>query len=93
MWVTASEDDTVRIKKLITLLDKETPRGKGKIRVYYLEYATAEELAKVLQELPRVRVLPLKAKQPPRLSRKKSKSRRIKRRTASLLWRIQTIIW
>ncbi len=48
----ASEDDTVRIKKLIAMLDKEVPRGKEKIRVYYLENATAEELAKVLQELP-----------------------------------------
>ena len=48
----ASEDDTVRIKKLIEMLDKEVPRGKEKIRVYYLENATAEELAKVLQELP-----------------------------------------
>lgn len=60
--VTASEDDTVRIKKLITLLDKETPRGKGKIRVYYLEYATAEELAKVLQELPKSQSSPSEGK-------------------------------
>jgi general secretion pathway protein D len=50
--VLASEDDTTRIRRLIMLLDKETPRGKEKIRVYYLENATAEELAKVLQELP-----------------------------------------
>ncbi len=48
----ASKDDAVRIKKLIAMLDKEVPRGKEKIRVYYLENATAEELAKVLQELP-----------------------------------------
>ncbi|UCH21755.1 MAG: type II secretion system secretin GspD [Deltaproteobacteria bacterium] len=48
----ASEDDTFRIKQLIRMLDKETPRGKEKIRVYYLENATAEELAKVLSELP-----------------------------------------
>jgi general secretion pathway protein D len=50
--VLASEDDTVRIRRLILLLDRETPRGKEKIRVYYLENATAEDLAKVLQELP-----------------------------------------
>lgn len=49
----ASENDTERIKKLVEILDKETPRGKGKIRVYYLENATAEELAKVLQEVPK----------------------------------------
>jgi len=48
----ASEVDTLRIKQLIAMIDKETPRGKGKINVYYCENATAEELAKVLQELP-----------------------------------------
>ena len=48
----ASEDDTIRIKKLISLLDREAPRGKGKIRVYYLEHATAEEMADVLKNLP-----------------------------------------
>jgi general secretion pathway protein D len=34
------------------MIDKETPRGKGKIHVYYCENATAEELAKVLQDVP-----------------------------------------
>ncbi len=48
----ASEDDTLRIKQLIALLDRESPRGKGKIRVYYLEHATAEEMADVLKNLP-----------------------------------------
>jgi len=48
----ASEIDTQRIKRLIALVDVETPRGKGKIQVYYCKHATAEELAKVLQELP-----------------------------------------
>jgi general secretion pathway protein D len=50
--VLASEVDTLRIKQLIAMIDRETPRGKGKINVYYCENATAEELAKVLQELP-----------------------------------------
>jgi len=50
--VLASEVATTRIKRLIRLLDRETPRGKEKIRVYYLENANAEDLAKVLQELP-----------------------------------------
>ncbi len=45
----ASEVDGLRVKSLISMLDKQTPKDKGKIRVYYLEYATAEELAKVLQ--------------------------------------------
>lgn len=50
--VFASEDNTKRISALIQMLDKEVPRGKENIRVYYLEHATAEELVKVLQELP-----------------------------------------
>ncbi len=50
--VLANEVETLRVKQLISMIDKETPRGKGKINVYYLENATAEELAKVLQELP-----------------------------------------
>lgn len=33
-------------------LDKEVPKGEEKIRVYYLEHATAEDLAAVLQEIP-----------------------------------------
>ena len=48
----ASENETLRIKKLVKMLDKETPRGKEKIHVFYLENATAEDLAKVLQTLP-----------------------------------------
>ena len=52
MVLLASEDDTVKIKRLIKLLDKEMPRGKEKIHVYYLENATAEDMAKVLQALP-----------------------------------------
>jgi general secretion pathway protein D len=49
--ILGSEDDIARIKALIQMLDKETPRGKGKVHVLYLENATAEDLAKVLQEL------------------------------------------
>jgi general secretion pathway protein D len=48
----ANELDTLRVKQLIAMIDKETPRGKGKIHVYYLENANAEELAKVLAEVP-----------------------------------------
>lgn len=47
-----SEVDSLRIKRLIAMIDKETPRGKGGIHVYYCKHATAEELAKVLQDLP-----------------------------------------
>jgi len=48
----ASEVDTLRVKDLIKMIDRETPRGKGKIHVYYCEHATAEDLAKVLSEIP-----------------------------------------
>jgi general secretion pathway protein D len=47
----ANDGETERIKDLIALIDKETPRGSEKIRVYYLENANAEELATSLQSL------------------------------------------
>jgi len=47
----ATEDDTLRMKSLITMLDKEVPPGEDKIRVYYLKNATAEDMAKVLESL------------------------------------------
>jgi general secretion pathway protein D len=50
--VLASEVDTLRVKQLIDMIDRATPRGKGKIHVYYCEHATAEDLAKVLSEIP-----------------------------------------
>lgn len=49
----ASEDHTNRIRKLIENLDQETPKGKEKIHVYYLEYAAAEEIVAVLKDLPK----------------------------------------
>lgn len=48
----ASENDTVRIKELIKLLDKEIPKGEAKVRVYRLQNADAEELTKVLMNIP-----------------------------------------
>ena len=48
----ATEYDTLRVKQLIELLDKEIPRGGGDIHVYYLQNANAEDLAKVLTALP-----------------------------------------
>jgi general secretion pathway protein D len=50
--ILASDGDTLRIRNLIALIDKETPRGRGRINVYYCEHASAEDLAKVLQEIP-----------------------------------------
>ncbi|MGD8703860.1 MAG: type II secretion system secretin GspD, partial [Desulfosarcina sp.] len=49
----ASEDATNRIRHLIEILDKETPKGKERIHVYYLEYAAAEEIVTVLKDLPK----------------------------------------
>jgi len=49
--IVASEDDTDKIRELVQRLDTEIPRGKEKIHVYYLEHATAEELAETLQSL------------------------------------------
>ena len=49
----SSETDAIRIKELVAMLDKETPRGKGNINVYYLENATAEDVAAVLQDIPK----------------------------------------
>ena len=66
----ASEVDSLRIKKLIAMIDKETPRGKGGIHVYYCKHATAEELAKVLQEVPTQQAGASKGKQPPVVSGK-----------------------
>ncbi|MGB5685277.1 MAG: type II secretion system secretin GspD [Candidatus Electrothrix sp.] len=46
---------TAEIKKLRSLLeqlDTEAPKGGGKIHVYYLQHANAEELVKVLTSLP-----------------------------------------
>jgi len=50
--ILATENDTVRIRALLNLMDKEIPRGAGAIRVYYLQNAKAEDLVKVLTGLP-----------------------------------------
>lgn len=50
--VLASKVNVRKISKLITRLDVEVPKGTGKIKVYYLQHANAEELAKVLTNLP-----------------------------------------
>lgn len=57
----ASEGDTDNIRKLIKSLDKETPKGQGKINVYYLEHANAEDLAKVLLDIPKKQTTDKKA--------------------------------
>jgi general secretion pathway protein D len=47
----ANADDTATLKKVIHDLDVPAPRGKGKINVYYLKNADAEEMAKVLTDI------------------------------------------
>jgi general secretion pathway protein D len=47
----ATVDDTIDMKKVIGDLDIPAPKGKGKINVYYLRNADAEEIAKVLTEI------------------------------------------
>ena len=51
--VMAGVEHTQKIKNLIQELDKETPKGNKKMRVCYLENAKAEDLVKVLQDMPR----------------------------------------
>ncbi len=48
----ASKGETQKVRQLIELLDQEVPKGEEKIRVYYLEHASAENLVKVLLEIP-----------------------------------------
>ncbi len=41
-----------KVRDLLKQLDVEMPRGEGRIHVYYLQHANAEELVKVLTNLP-----------------------------------------
>jgi general secretion pathway protein D len=50
--ILAAENNMTRIRELLKLMDKEIPRGAGTIRVYYLQNAKAEDLAKVITGLP-----------------------------------------
>ena len=47
----ANAEDTATIKNVIHDLDVPAPKGKGKINVYYLKNADAEEMAKVLTDI------------------------------------------
>jgi general secretion pathway protein D len=50
--ILASEGDTLKVRELIAVLDKKTPKGKETIHVYYVENAIAEDLAGVLEAIP-----------------------------------------
>ncbi len=49
----ANEGFTQRIRQLITLLDRDIPRGESNMNVYRLQNANAEDLAKILMNLPK----------------------------------------
>ncbi|MEE4365131.1 MAG: type II secretion system secretin GspD [Desulfotignum sp.] len=50
--ILANEVETTRVEELVALLDQQVPKGEERIRVYYLEHASADTLVKVLQEIP-----------------------------------------
>ncbi len=50
--VFAPRSQIQKIRDLMQKLDTEAPKGGGKIHVYYLQHANAEELVKVLTTLP-----------------------------------------
>jgi general secretion pathway protein D len=50
--VLAAPPDVSGIEELIKKLDIPTPSGKEDIHVFYLQYANAEDMAKVLTEIP-----------------------------------------
>ena len=50
--VIANNSEMGKIKSLIATLDTEVERAEGNIQVYYLQNATAVDLAKVLNDLP-----------------------------------------
>jgi len=50
--ILAEPADAARVQRLVSKLDTEAERGEGNIHVFYLQNATASELAKVLNALP-----------------------------------------
>jgi len=49
----ASQQATVHVKKLISLMDKEVPRSGAILHVYRLQNGNAEDLVKVLMNIPK----------------------------------------
>ena len=50
--VFASKASVARVRNLVQQLDTDVPRKEGNLRVLYLQHANAEELVKVLMNLP-----------------------------------------
>ena len=67
--IIASAYDTEKVKSLVSILDKEIPRGSGNINVYYLQHANAEELTTVLMALPKTTDKPPEAGKAPVISK------------------------
>ncbi|HUN54485.1 MAG TPA: type II secretion system secretin GspD [Smithella sp.] len=49
--ILGSVADMESVRKLITMMDKDVPRGDSNIQVYYLQNSVAEDLAKVLNSI------------------------------------------
>ena len=49
--ILASVGDTESVRRLISMMDKDVPRGESNIQVYRLQNAVAEDLAKVLNSI------------------------------------------
>jgi general secretion pathway protein D len=47
------QQTTVHVKKLISLMDKEVPQSAGTLNVYRLQNGNAEDLVKVLMNIPK----------------------------------------
>ena len=50
--VLASEAIANRVREFVALLDRDVPQGESKMHVFRLQYANAEDLAKILMNLP-----------------------------------------
>ncbi|MBF0497918.1 MAG: type II secretion system secretin GspD, partial [Deltaproteobacteria bacterium] len=62
--IMAPPQDTQSLKDLVESLDAKTPRGRSNIHVFYLKNAVAEDIAKVIADLPGKGEDPKKAKPP-----------------------------
>lgn len=56
--VVADEDELVKVKELIGMLDVQTEMEEGEIHVYYLQNSVAEDLAKVLNNMTQTKGRP-----------------------------------
>ncbi len=66
--ISSSEEATEKVRDLIRMLDKNTPRGEGGIHVCYLQNADAEGLAKILTAIPGGRSKEMRTGKTPGLS-------------------------